>query len=745
MWRNATIVTGLESVVLGVAANGLYGIAGHLCRKSLKCITGDESTLLQRVHQKSVDIITEVGLDESLDSDEIIAFLGSPEVDEIVRQIYSMKLLGDTDQWSYQGTLISIREEYLKLWSIFLGIEDGHTDDSANALFDSLIKVCDLVLEAGIEEGMLSAHEARSNLRYNLLSDTLASIRKNIDILKASNKPDVEEFLEFEKKYRAQVGSRHENITAPDFDAFRKRPIDSVYVNPIFTPIYPKKDEEPEELSIPEFLSASYRSVILGNPGSGKSTLAIKLCHDLATRYAEKLFAGRQVTPILVILRDYGTEKKATRCSILKFIEMAASSNYQISPPNGAFEYMLLNGRSVIIFDGLDELLETNYRLEISNDIETFCTLYPSVPVLVTSREVGYEQAPLDPTRFEVFRLASFNDDQVKEYVTKWFAADTDLTPDEQKKKSEGFLNESRFVPDLRENPLILALLCNIYRGENYIPKNRPDVYEKCANMLFSRWDKGRNLYIPLPIEALIRPAMTYLAYHIYTDEKLRGGVSEKVLIRIASKYLHKRRFEDSDEAEMAAKDFVEFCRGRAWVFTEVGSAEDGEGLYHFTHRTFLEYFAASHLSRIYITPRDLIGFLHPRIAKREWDVVAQLAFQIQYKNFDDAGDELLLSLLDKARESADDEKWNILSFAAQCLEFIIPSPGVTRSISIACIDLCIAFGVNEMKTPQMRSRESGSLYMERDLRHRDRDPNDILGYLLNATTENRTIIANSI
>lgn len=301
---------------MGVAANGLYGIAGHLCRKSLKCITGDESTLLQRVHQKSVDIITEVGLDESLDSDEIIAFLGSPEVDEIVRQIYSVKLLGDTDQWTYQGTLISIREEYLKLWSIFLGNEDEHTADSAadsaNALFDSLIKVCDLVLEAGIEEGMLSAHEARSNLRYNLLSDTLASIRKNIDILKASNKPDVEEFLEFEKKYRAQVGSRHENITAPDFDAVRKRPIDSVYVNPMFTPIYPKKDEEPEELSVPEFLSVSYRSVILGNPGSGKSTLAIKLCHDLATRYAEKLFAGRQVTPILVILREYGAEKKTT-------------------------------------------------------------------------------------------------------------------------------------------------------------------------------------------------------------------------------------------------------------------------------------------------------------------------------------------------------------------------------------------------------------------------------------------------
>jgi len=737
------IVIGIDDVFIGVAINGLSGIAGHLSRKGLKCITGDESTVLERVHQRAVNIITEdLEWDDSLDIESIRIFLESPEVGEIVRQIYSVHILNKTDQ----DSLMSIHDEYIKLSSILLVSEDDALADSANAIFDLLIRICDLVLKAGIEEGMLPAHEAMSSMRYNLLYDELKSIHKNLEILKTSKKPNVQEFIEFERKYRAQVGSRHENITAPDFDAVRKRPIDSVYVNPMFTPVYPKRDEVLEDLSIPEFLSVSYRSVIIGNPGSGKSTFAIKLCHDLATRYVEKLFSGRQVTPILVILRDYGAEKKATKCSILKFIEMTANSNYQISPPNGAFEYMLLNGRSVIIFDGLDELLETNYRQEISSDIETFCTLYPSVPVLVTSREVGYEQAPLDQTRFEVFRLASFNDDQVKEYVTKWFAADTDLTPDEQKRKSEGFLEESRFVPDLRENPLILALLCNIYRGENYIPKNRPDVYEKCANMLFERWDKGRNLYLPLPFHALIRPAMMHLAYQIYTDEKLHGGVSEKTLIKMASQYLYTRRFEDPDEAEMAAIKFVEFCRGRAWVFTEVGSTEEGEGLYHFTHRTFLEYFSASHLTRIYITPERLIEFLHPRIAKREWNVVAQLAFQIQNKSFEDAGDELMSLLLMKASESKDNEKWNILSFAAQCLEFIIPSPAVTRSINIACIDLCLAFGINQM----MLAFGINQMMVEaRFINHVgfsiDADPREILGYLLNSTTENRTIIANSV
>ena len=39
--------------------------------------------------------------------------------------------------------------------------------------------------------------------------------------------------------------------------------------------------------------------------------------------------------------------------------------------------------------------------------------------MLVTSREVGYEQAPLDETRFIAYRLAPFDNQQVEEYAKK--------------------------------------------------------------------------------------------------------------------------------------------------------------------------------------------------------------------------------------------------------------------------------------------------------------------------------------
>jgi predicted NACHT family NTPase len=164
-----------------------------------------------------------------------------------------------------------------------------------------------------------------------------------------------------------------------------------------------------------------------------------------------------------------------------------------------AFEYLLRSGRAFIVFDGLDELLDTSFRQEITNNVEAFCRLYPAAPALVTSREVGYEQAPLDDKMFALFRLAPFNDQQVREYAQKWFDRDDDYIREQRRQKAAAFISESSLVQDLRGNPLMLGLMCNLYRVEGYIPKNRPEVYGKCSIMLFERWDKVRDILIPLP------------------------------------------------------------------------------------------------------------------------------------------------------------------------------------------------------------------------------------------------------
>lgn len=715
------------NVILGVIGNVLTSLIACLTTKAGNALIGEEFISKWELEKTALLPLLETAINEVGENieispppsmEELCIFIASPEVEEILRQLYCVTISADKDV----RRLSAIKKEFSAVFTSWMKIDGDKGAEKAGYLFRMLQISIETTLNNAIDKGILSAHEAKSNLRHKLISDQLCAIEKNLEFLTQPYCIAPQDAIAFEEKYRSQVWNRFKYITPPSFDSTRKIPIADIYVSSNLIPALNKnkdkqkaKDDSP--ISMNQFLTGLYRAVILGNPGGGKTTLIQKLCHDIAKNYEKRLFANRLVTPIPVVLRDYGNEKKAHGYSILDYIEAYTNAHFQIKPPAGAFEYLLRNGRVVVIFDGLDELVDTSYRRVITEDVESFCLVYPSVPVLVTSREVGYEQAPLGP-HFAIFRLAPFNDKQLTEYVTKWFSVESESTANQKKQQVDSFLNESRVVPDLRSNPLMLALMCNIYRGENYIPKNRPDVYEKCANMLFERWDKHRGIVVPLPFEEHIRPAMKFLAFWIYSHEASQAGVTEENLVSKTSDYLCEKRFDDRDEAEMAARRFIEFCRGRAWVFTDTGTTADGEKIYQFTHRTFLEYFAAAHLVRTNYTPQQLLVTLRPRIANREWDVVAQLAFQIQSRSLEGAGDLLILALVDPREDSA--QYLNQLSFAVRCLNFMVPSPRVTKKL--------VEQSINNFF--QMTSKEKSV---------------NIIAYLIQSSQENRATIADSL
>ena len=118
----------------------------------------------------------------------------------------------------------------------------------------------------------------------------------------------------------------------------------------------------------------------------------------------------------------------------------------------------------------------------------------------------------------------------------------------------------------------MLALMCSIYRDENYIPRNRPEIYEKCSKMLFERWDKSRGIIAERPFETHFEAILADVAYWIYGSPNARSGVRRLELIARVTDYLLAWRFDDYLDAEAAAISFVDFCRSRAWVLTDVGS-----------------------------------------------------------------------------------------------------------------------------------------------------------------------------
>jgi hypothetical protein len=490
-----------------------------------------------------------------------------------------------------------------------------------------------------------------------------------------------EEFLE---RYRRQARERHGKIEPPDFERRRRVAIPDIFVPTTLVRDYPEWAPRAEYLSEPpslrfwDLIDLIDRTVLLGNPGGGKTTAANVLVDHFASEATHKV-------PFLVTLREYASTVGLT-WSVSEHIEHNLKTLYQLTElPVGLVEHLLLTGRAIVVFDGLDELLDTSRRRNVSERVEQFCAAYPLAPVLVTSRIVGYDQARLDDTQFTCYRLDGFREFDVRAYAHKWFAVQEDISPDEAEATSRAFLNESATAADIRSNPLLLALMCILYRGEGSLPRDKAGIYARCADLLFNKWDEQRRIHRNLRAADFVEPSIQHLAWWLYINENSRAAVTERELIINAADFLHERAFESKPSARSAAKEFIDFCHNRMWVFSDTGTTATGEKLYSFTHRTFLEYFAAAHIATISDSPEDLAHMLAPRLATGQWDVVGELAIQVKDHNSDRGADRIYGALLNLTLD--EDDQVQLLGFLSGCLGSTRLSPATIRSLTRAAIN----------------------------------------------------------
>ncbi len=510
----------------------------------------------------------------------------------------------------------------------------------------------------------------RSQAVLGRVSDQLAAMTRS------GSEEQFERRVQFVSEYRAICAEVHGSIKPPDFETNQRIPLEDLYVAPI---VQPRRSDYPGQRIDPaKFSKLVDRTVLLGDPGGGKSTLSNYLT----------MIWSRDLTgpvPFHVTLREFALESDTM--SILQYIESQLPSKYQIHPVEGAIEDLLAEGNAVVVFDGLDELTDPTKRRAMTSAVEAFAFRYPMIRIFVTSRRVGYEQAQLDPASFRSFVIDGFDSTDVSEYVQKWFASQSAYSDVEASKRAAEFMSQSQAVAELSSNPLMLSLMCIIFRGENFIPRNRPAIYEKCANLLFEKWDGHRQIEVPLQAKDYVDAAMKHVAFMFLQSGASDTGMRREALVLEMTDYLFPRAMETRERAGKAAEEFVDFCAGRAWVFSDAGSTGDGEPLFTFTHRTFMEYFAAIHLTRISDTPAKLAQALLPRIAREEWDVVGQLAVQQMDRSHDRGTERVLRAMLDDPRRRRTSNRAHVLLFIVRCCEFAVVSPMFLQSLATVCFD----------------------------------------------------------
>lgn len=467
----------------------------------------------------------------------------------------------------------------------------------------------------------------------------------------------------FAARMRDQVAALHSKIRMPHVGVSRSVRYDQLYVEPNL-----------ESKSDVRLGAPGERVLVQGDPGAGKSTLAAKFAHDIATDNAGRV-------PFLLVLREFAASFDKGGRDLVHYMEQRCQAPYHVKPPRDGVEYLLRTGRAVVILDGLDELVQTELRHRFVALVEAFAHLYPLVPILVTARKVGYDEAPLSTDLFTLCHITEFDDDQVSDYVARWFKLDEATSPAEQEQLITSFMEDSEQIQELRSNALLLTLLCAMYSSDRYLPHNLAQVYERCALMLFEQWDLKRGIELPIKFHGRLRSAVQHLAWDMFSATESGKPQTRTKVINNLTKYLDKK-LDDHDESVAMAEEFLAHCTGRAWILADVGATES-EPQFGFTHRTFLEYFAAEHLVRTHRTAASLWAVLKPNI--EQWDVVAQIVLQLYERNFEGGADELLAEALPNGG----------LGFGARALHHVIPSDRIVRSITTAAVEQFVSVPVS--------------------------------------------------
>ncbi|WP_290697900.1 hypothetical protein [Lacinutrix sp.] len=343
------------------------------------------------------------------------------------------------------------------------------------------------------------------------------------------------------------------------------------------------------KISLAEIFNFEKNLIILGNPGSGKSIFTKFV--SLKLIQSEKLvFENKKITesiPFRIELRKYHAFKKEQNEGLIKYLRFLLEIEYGFtSLITEDIQKILKERKTVIIFDGLDEIFDLNDKLLIKNDIENFITQHKNVRTIVTSRIIGYDDTALKEAEMLKLIINNFDDNQIEKYIKNWYLVEEE---DEQVRQKEinDFLTKRKLIDDeLISNPLLLSLIVILYRNNLKVPESKLEIYQSCTKTLVDKWDQSKGMEINISDDIYKRKDTVFadLAYWQYKELSKKDGkvTYQRAKNTVASSLTEKLKIADDFTSDLYSEQFLLYAQKRSLYFDN-----------NFTHKTFLEYFTA--------------------------------------------------------------------------------------------------------------------------------------------------------
>lgn len=366
------------------------------------------------------------------------------------------------------------------------------------------------------------------------------------------------------------------------------------------------RHHSPDELMKQVF--PKYRMLlVIGDPGSGKTTLMKYYALCSLQNKQERLFGGP--TPVRVFylpLRDLKTSESGDYFSLPEQLSLWAGQRSN-SIEKGVFETWLRDKetKSLVLFDGLDEISELEKRKEACNWIDRAWSGFPDAYFVVTSRFTGYRKVEgvelsADHIRADVM---DFTSEQQEEFLSKWFTAaylrelcPAGMNPDqwitrqmndakERTTKIVEYLNKekNKGLRELAAIPMMLQIMAILWKERGFLPDNRLKLYSAALDYLLEYRDERRKIPPLLPADKARR---VLAPVSLWMQEKLKADEVERKLMH--GKMQEKLdAFDYSPEADAFCKNLVD----RAGLLAEYGDRD-----YVFRHKTFREFLSGLQL-----------------------------------------------------------------------------------------------------------------------------------------------------
>ena len=461
--------------------------------------------------------------------------------------------------------------------------------------------------------------------------ENIADDLKNVEFKTSYN---VDGYLDFLKEKYCEVKPIFRNSPRPFYDQFVPSRIKY-------------EDSQKEEKPIINPTAKSLKDtvsnfiIMVGSGGLGKTMMMHHFLLESVNNYKEK-----HMVPFFVKLKDYNNEGEK---DLETLIVLSINQDHPVSREE--FREIMKSGNGLVLLDGLDEIKSSYLRIFAKN-VENLTDSYPKSMFIISTRD--YDNFDAYP-RFTVTELMPLTETQSIELVNNIEPSKTVRDVFTKNLKSGKYKKYNHFI----SNPMMLTIFLTVLKDQADIPLHISSFFSRAYNVLASKHDTDKELYIrPLSTDLNpdeFRELLTRFCSLVYLTCDTQTFTLEQYYT-----YFNKVKGALSFDKNINATNFlqdleVSFCL----------IERDGNKL-EFKNDTFKEYFVACQYLKATKEDFDfLANFLDKKRKSTSGDMMLEMLHEMNPTGVDDF---MYLPFLERIfnEADADEEEGPFISFLTQ-------------------------------------------------------------------------------